>query len=312
MISPAPYSKDYEITDAMFGAFRSAGGAKLFWLLTAYLTIALSIVFLLTVPPTVSAYGRFIVASMEGATDIIISEAIKATIWALLMTVLSLAANAVVRAAYYRAYFFGVDDGVFPIRFGPDEGRQIMAILGFYGLVYILAISVGILIGVFLGDTSAGFATFMAFLLMIVLMGLIYWIMVILSPAGALTALRGRTHIMASRHVSKGRRWAIFGSVLVAGLIGYVAYYITSTIGFMAGLSGLMSSELFSALMAEDTVQMIDLFQDAMSQSGFKAGVALAIILMSAGIAFYYMMIAGPQAFFTRQWAESSGMDLKD
>ncbi|GLQ20244.1 hypothetical protein GCM10007854_11990 [Algimonas porphyrae] len=312
-IEPTPYTRDYEITDAMFGAFRSPGGAKLFWILTAYLTIALTIIYLLLLPPMAASYGRMILSSMDSSTGAMMSELGKVMMFVFVLIVLSFSANAIVRAAFYRAYFFGVDDGLFPFRFGRDEVQQALAILGFYALVYVVAIAGGIIIGlvfgfagVMMGESAFGFAIFLGFIFMIALMVVIYWFMVVISPAGALTALRGNTHVLAARHVSKGRRGAIFGSIFVAGLIGYIAYYALSTAGFLSGLSGLMSAELFSAILAEDSQEVVDLVQQAVNSPGFKAGLAVALFLMSAGMAFFYMIIAGPQAYFTKQWADAA------
>lgn len=315
-ISPAPYSKDYEITDAMFGAFRSPGGAAFFWKLTALLTGVYTVIFLLLLPPLVKSYGRMILASLENDTGVALSESLLILPLVLLLVVATICANATIRAAFYRSYFFNAPTTGFPLEFGQDEIRQILSSLGFYGIIIGLSIVVGFVIGfvtgflaVLVGESAAVLIGFLMFILTLALIIILYWAMLRLCPAGALSALRGTTHVLAARHVSKGRAWALLGSILVAGLIGYVVYYILSTIGILAGLSGLITPDMFSALSAGDSDTLVETAHAAMEQAGFKVGVVIAIIAMSSGAAFYQMMLVGPQAYFTWQWAEAS--DLK-
>lgn len=316
-LSPTPYSKDYEITDAMFGAFRSPGGAKFFWKLTALLTVAYAVPFLIFLPLLSKSYGRLIVASMENEAGVVMRESLLIVPLALLLGVVAIAANACIRAAFYRTYFFGAPRDGFPLQFGQDEVRQLLAVLGFYGVIMILSFGFGVVftalivfLGVIMGESAVFLAGLLVFLMIIGFVVLTYWVMLRLCPAGALTALRGTTHVLAARYVSKGRAWALLGSILVAGLIGYVVYYVGSMVGMMAGLSGFLSPDMMSALSANDSDLIIEIARDVVTQPGFKVGVVIGLLAMAAGAAFYQMMLVGPQAFFTRQWAEAGAETL--
>jgi hypothetical protein len=318
-LEPTPYSKDYEITDAMFGAFRTPGGMPFFWKLFGWLTLAYAILYVVSLPLVFKSYVSLIMNVVEMGdnptstqTQAMLSSLAMIFPAILLMSLLGFATMAVSRAAFFRGYFFGETDGLFPYRFGGDEVRQGLSILGYWGVYllaylipYILFTLIIIVFVAILGESAAIFAAILMFFGVIALMVFLVWIMVTISPAGALTALRGRTHVLAARHVSRNRFWALFGSMLVAGLIGYVVAYIFIALGFAVGLAGFFNGDMMSAFLAEDfelVKQNAVVFSET---SRFKIGVFFAIVMSSAGSAFYSLLIAGPQAFFTRQWAES-------
>lgn len=321
-IEPTPYSKDYEITDAMFGAFRTSGGMAFFWKLTVWAALFYTALFIALVPPLVRAYGNMVmVVSLDSeaeATAQIIGTVFSVLIMALLIAIGAFLVQAVVRAAFYRGYFDGDVGGVFPFRFGADEVRQALAIMGYYAIVtiFIFLITVGLafavaLIAALASDSGGPIAVILLIIGYIAMMVGCIWIMTIYAPAGALTAWRGKTHVLAARYVTHGRFWAIFGSVLVAGLVGYVAYTVLASIGMMVGLAALFNAEILGALIGDTPEDVIPAMIEHTKAPGFMVGVIFAALLTALGSAIYMVMIAGPQAFFTYQWAEAAD-DLAD
>ncbi|GLQ23119.1 hypothetical protein GCM10007853_09930 [Algimonas ampicilliniresistens] len=316
-IEPTPYSKDYEITDAMFGAFRTSGGMVFFWKLTVWAALFYTALFIALVPPLVRAYGDMImVVSLDSeaeATAQIIGTVFNVLIMALLFAIGAFLVQAVVRAAFYRGYFDGDVGGIFPFQFGADEVRQALAIMGYYAIVTIfislatvaLALIVA-LIAALGGDSGGPIAAILFIIGYVAIMVGYIWIMTIYAPAGALTAWRGKTHVLAARYVTHGRFWAIFGSVLVAGLVGYVAYTVLASIGMMVGLAGLFNAEILGAFIGDTPEDVIPALIEQTKAPGFMVGVIFAALLTALGSAIYMVMIAGPQAFFTYQWAEAA------
>ncbi|MEL6688599.1 MAG: hypothetical protein AAFP97_13415 [Pseudomonadota bacterium] len=111
---------------------------------------------------------------------------------------------------------------------------------------------------------------------------------------------------MAARTVSRNRFWALFGSILVAGFIGYVVTYAASTTGMLIAFSGLAMTDLFTILSGLDPEATLEALDRATETVSFRFATIIAIILVSAGYSFYSLILAGPQPFFTRQWAEAS------
>ncbi|MGB6230986.1 MAG: hypothetical protein WBF53_12775 [Litorimonas sp.] len=323
-VQPTPYHKDYEITDAMFGAFRSPGGMPFFWKLLGWGTLLFFVFNFLTVPFMISTYTDFLVAAVEVENSPEDAMALMGSMGrflglVLLWSVAYFAVTALIRAAFYRGYFFGETQATFPFRLGRDELQQFLAGLGYWALFYLfmflstLALIVVVVVMTLLAALlpgEPGTALAMIGILMLVLLyGLMVavwiWFGVKFVCAGALTALRGTTHVMAARHVSKNRFWALFGSLLVAAIIGYAATNVAFYAAIGIGVSGFGASDLFNLMTGTDLEASLEAIQAATQSTSFKLTTLLALLVASAGYAFYSILLAGPQAFFTRQWAEA-------
>ena len=120
-LRPSPYSRDYEITDAMFGAFRSPGGMPFFWKLFAWGTGLFSVFGFLLFPPAIVSYVDLIRTSVEIETspedlgNLGVSFGRFALIWtAYLLGYVVIVA--LIRAAFFRGYFFGETEDQIPIQ----------------------------------------------------------------------------------------------------------------------------------------------------------------------------------------------------
>ena len=314
-----PYNKDYEITDAMFGAFRSPGGAKLFFKLLGWTTLLLTVLYFVAFPSIVRGYVDILAGlsafdpanpdTVDGFDEVMSTAFLGMLPSLILLMVGSIAVIALVRAAFYRAYFHGETTGRFPFRIGADEGRQFLSQLGYWSLYLLgyviftaLIIAMSALAAVTLGSGAAAIAV--GLFVALIYIGLIVysvWFLVKFAPAGALTGLRRKTHVFAARHVSRNRFWALFGALLVAFVIGYVASYIISLIGAEVAMPGLMDG---SVLTDEDPASALQALLADSATPGFKIRAAFGILMLCAGTAFYMLMLLGPSAFFVRQWDE--------
>ncbi|WP_298917523.1 hypothetical protein [uncultured Algimonas sp.] len=317
-IVPAPYSTDYEITDAMFGAFRAPGGMRLFWILAGWGTLFLTITSLPLIPSMIGSYVELIVATANLETDADAASAVFGTMgrffaYFTLWFIVYVGVVALVRAAFFRNYFFSDPVNAFPIRFGGDEGRQALAILGFSAALmfayFIALIICGMVFGAFVAAAGGESVVLFAFGMMLtygLIMWVSAWIGLRLYAAGALTALRRRIHVFAARHVSRNRFWAMFGSILVAGLIGNVVSYTTFSIGMLMAFSELGLADIFALLSSADSAASLAAIERASETAGFRITSIVAIVLTSFGYMVFTLMLAGPQAFFTKQWAEAA------
>lgn len=316
-LEPTPYSKDYEITDAMFAAFRTSGGMPFFWKLLGWGTLLFTVIGLLIIKPMLGSYVDIIRISVMVETDPDQAAQMFGVLgqffFVMMLFIIGYAlVVAFIRGAFFRAYFFDDLGGTTPLKFGADEIRQFLVYLGYYTviMVFIILLTLAVMIPSSIitvvsgGDSMTVMVITLVVLYITMIAGYI-WIGVRLSCASALTALNGRTHVFAARYVSKNRFWALFGSILVAGLIGYVVSYIGSTFGMQLAFPNMNFAEymtMVSGLDPEATVQTVERLAETAT---FNIMSVLAIILLSAGYSFYILMLSGPQAFFTRQWADS-------
>ncbi|MEM7729301.1 MAG: hypothetical protein AAF311_08500 [Pseudomonadota bacterium] len=316
-LTPAPYSKDYEITEAMFGAFRSGGGMRFFLILWAWATALFFILTILVLPVMGPAYMELMLLSAEATANPGDAERISGILVRVFLAVglLSLgyfAVMSLVRAAFFRGYFNGEYGGNAPLRLGRGELNQFLAMLGYYGLYLLVTLGTVVVLGlaICLGTLAPGGAA-MVFAVLLGVVGYIgmfvamIWFLVRFLPAGALTALRGKPHVLAASHVSRNRFWALFGAMLVAGLIAYVVTYTLMTIAMMLAFAELTGGDLAALMTGLDpdaTQAALETMRDA---SLFSPLSLLAVLLVSAGYGFYVLLIAGPPAFFTRQWSDA-------
>ncbi|GHA82789.1 hypothetical protein GCM10009069_02490 [Algimonas arctica] len=323
-LEPTPYSKDYEITDAMFGAFRSPGGMPFFWKLLGWGTLLFTVMGLLLIKPMLESYVDIIRIGIMVETDPDQAARMFGVIGQFFFQIILFLFGytlgvALIRAAFFRAYYYDDFGGTIPFKLGADEVRQFLAYLGFYAviMVFILLLTLAVMIpSSIIAAVSSGESVAVMVLIMIVLYiamiaGYI-WIGVRLSCASALTAFNGRTHVLAARYVSKNRFWALFGSILVAGIMGYVASNIGTTLGMQLAFPDLSFAEyikLSSGLDSESTLETLERLSESAS---FNVMSVLAIILISVGYSFYNLLLSGPQAYFTRQWAESGAAAYED
>lgn len=326
---PTPYSKDYEITDAMFGAFRTAGGPAFFWKLLGWETLFYFALYLLLFVPIGRTYMGFFASFIEAQeSGAVMSEAemfdsmgsillIYPLIF--LLTIASLVLHGILRTTFYRGYFTGETGGAFPFKFGDDEVRQILSVLGYYGLFFLVYFGFILIIGIVfstmgaaLGESAPGLMVLFGFLSVIPFCVGFIWVAVTFSPAGALTFMRGTTHILAARHVSKNRFWALLGSLLVAWLIGYVVYTAVYTVGMFSMLASFFDGAFIEAVETEDPAQIMNALSALVSGTGFKISFFIALLLSSMGQAFYLLIIAGPTAYFTQQWAEAGAVECEE
>lgn len=327
-IQARPYSKDYEITDAMFGAFRAPGGARFFWKLFLWTTLLMTAISLVALPPIVTAYtdlfGNLMTADPEdpAAAEVALGGIGRIYAWFGVFFLGYILIASIARAAFFRHYFFGTDDGVFPFRFGGDELRQIAAQLG-YWLIYLLATIIGsfvmaIVIGVVAGVAVVGGDSVVAAVIAgaiavvgyLAFLAFLIWVSIRLLPASALTALRRKVHVFAARKVSANRFWALFGSLLVAGIIAYVVAYAGYILAGVVGFSSIASSGVLEGLTEGSASEGLDALSGLTQSSGFRLFALFAILIVSLGQSFFVLLLAGPPAFFTRQWHESDPTDV--
>ncbi len=208
-------------------------------------------------------------------------------------------------SAFYRKYLLGAEPARIPIRLDSHTFRNMLVQLGFYalyGLVYIIGVFAIAIVG---GILTAVFAPLGVIIIVVGVIAIFIALIaypIMFAPAAALSALNGKTHLMATRKVTKHRFWSLFGAFLVTYIGGYIAYYIVYTIvvimvtgdpNFMMAMSGLGSENprvLFEATAARFSNPFM-----------MVAGV-LGMLAVSIAWSAWMLWIAGVSAYAVRWW----------
>ncbi|MEL6688600.1 MAG: hypothetical protein AAFP97_13420 [Pseudomonadota bacterium] len=185
----------------MFGAFRSPGGIPFFWRLFLCVTVLFSVFGFLVFPPAIGSYVDFVRTAILVEDD----PSNMGLFWGafgkfgLIWTAFILGyvvVEALLRAAFFRGYFFGETEAQIPIQFGEDELRQGFAILGFIGLIFAASIAAIIALIILMvitfaifGENAIGLTLLLVVVFYIGFFALFIWVGIRFCCAGALTAL---------------------------------------------------------------------------------------------------------------------------
>lgn len=297
-------------TDAAFEGFRIAREKPLaivIWAVVAMAIAAITAVALvLTVGPDMA---ELTAASQAGSSD---PEAVMALmpkflkLYAVILP-LGLLGLALFTCAVYRTVLRPDDRGLGYLKLSGDELRMVLLfiILGLLGFLALMGASavIGVLAGV-LGAAAPGASAAVFVLGLIAFVMTILWIGVRLSLAGPMTFTEGRLVVFGSWKVTRGRFWFLFGTYLLAfvmglivsllGLVIYLAVASAATGGFAAASQALTQPDM-SSLEAYFTPAMI-------------------IYLLFSGVlsALYYAIAYAPAAVVWRDLRDGQGASVFD
>jgi|GEM_PF-1346350 len=208
-------------------------------------------------------------------------------------------------SALYRKYLLGAEPARIPIRLNIHTGRNLLAQIGFYALymaVYVLGLLAIILLAGVLGMM---FAPLMA---IIPLFG-VFFLMVLLivypirfAPAAALTALDGKTHVLAAKYVTKHRFWSLFGVYLVVYIGGYIGYYVVGLIGMLLVSGNPDFLTAMSGFGGENPRPIIEATIERFSNPLYMVLGIAAMTMMAAALSAWILWIAGVSAYAVRWW----------
>jgi len=214
---------------------------------------------------------------------------------ALILTLLTWLVLASAETAFHKNMLRGTDEGVFPLRFGKDELRVMIAQLCVSLTITGIYIGGGFVLSVwgYIAATSQAFGVVMGLLM---IPAVIYWlfkmvqVMVRLAPAAAMSVRDEKQRVFEGWHAVKGRTWPVFGSFIIVYIIGYILTQIVVWIGLLAAFGNNDLMNLFMGMIPDDPETLF-------SELGEMVKTKRVMIPLVVSVFLYTIIMIGCQIF---------------
>ncbi len=317
-IEPRKPTTPFDFGQAAGAWFNTSGGKDYALRLWVWHSAATLIVLMICFPLFLPHYGELVEASWlinqqtlsggepsEAESLALFSVFAKMALPTLLFFVGFMITTSMGESALYRKYLLGAEPARIPIRLDKHTGRNMLAQIGFY-LLYILVYFLGILavaiIGGFFGLVFPPLGAIVAILGFLFLLLLMIAYPIRFAPAAALTALDEKTHVLATKNVTKHRFWSLFGVYLVVYIGGYIGYYIVSLIAMLLVSGNPDFLTAASGFGGENPRPIIEATFARFSNPLFMILGIAGMTMMAAALSAWILWIAGVSAYAVRWW----------
>lgn len=200
---------------------------------------------------------------------------------------LSLVVAAIFVNAVYRPILKPEEKGLFFLKIGGDEWRQVLLLLAYIGLAILAEIALVICsivitattVGVLHAQKGGGWAALLAVVLVIAMVCLVIWVVVRLSLGMPMTFAQKRVRVFGSWTVTRGKFWSLLGAYLLAWIFGVLVAILgwivsiaaaAAITGDWTGISGMMNPR---AMMLSGQIELLSRL--------FTVGVIVQVVLSS-------------------------------
>jgi len=314
------YSERYDTQESLITPWKLPGGRSFLIRVLLWGTALILLSYFFFGRGIISAYMDFIrdaaaFESIDADSEAIESLQVFSSLGKLLgslflVSVFTWALNVSIETAMHKNIFFGVNKGLFPLRFGRDEGRVMLtqfviflSAIGLYigGLILMIIISA---IGAALGSAAAilfGILSFFVFLAVLVFM---IMMLTRLAPAAAYGIKHGRLVIFDMWKKTKGYGWNIFGSYLIVGVCGYVVLMIVMYSGVFIVFGDMAISGLFVGDVPDDPDAIFSAISETFNKPAVKVSLGLFMIIYIAVQLLYALHLWGAGNYAARYISE--------
>lgn len=325
-IKPRKPQTAFDFGIAITMPFRSDEGRSFLFRLAGWMTVLLTLVYIGSFILIAPQYGDFLEYSWQnmqstlggGAApdpqlmlDLMVDMAPGYLLMMLGMWVILAAGE----SAMHRKFLRSEGLGKFPLRFGGDELRTMLAQLGVWVMVF-LVYMLGGLVLVLLGGVIAFAIPVLGMVILgiggLALLCLLVFVPVRLAPAAALSVSRRKAHLLAANKVTKHRFWWLFLAYLVVAVGGYIAIYAIAALltGIAAGDFGFIMA--LSGLGSENPRIAFDAAADRFSNPVFLVVGILCMAAYAFVFCIWYLCLAGIGTYAVNWWLAEDPMTQFD
>jgi len=320
------FEHKFDVGEAIGTPWNLPGGRNFLTRIVLWGTGIILVVYALFGRGFLASYGDFILKASEieqagnQADPAAVAEMLSG-MWAMMgsMLILGLFAWLVmvsIEAAMHKNLFRGTDHGVFPLRFGKDELRVLLAQFVIFIIVMIFYI-VGVFLLTFLFVGAAGLASsngalgtvlgIAAFISFIVFVFFLVRIMISWAPAAALSVRDNQQRLFEGWEITNGRSWPLFGTYLVTFLIGYIVIYAIMIVG---GFIAFGNMDFLSLMMStsDDPAALMTQMTEAIQSPRVMLPLVIFTIAYTFATLLWYIQIWGVGAYMARLDAKEKGL----
>ena len=315
----------FDVGEAIGTPWSLPGGRNFLARIILWGTGIILVVYALFGKKFISSYADFIIMASEleragNQADPTAAMEMMSGAWALMGSVFLIALLAwvvmiTIETAMHKNLFYGTDHGVFPLRFGKDELRVLLAQLVIFiigtvvylaGLFLLSLLVVGIVAS---AQSSGGLAAvmgiavffgFIAYLAFLIIM-MIRW-----APAASMSVRDNKQRLFEGRGITKGRSWPLFGTYLVTFLIGYIGIYAIMIIGGVIAFGNMDFLSLFMST-SDDPAAIMAEMGEAIKTPRVMVPLVIFTILYALATVLWYVHVWGIGAYMTKLDAKETG-----
>lgn len=320
---PAP-TISFDVGAAITQPFKLPGGRNFLIRLVLWSTALLLLVYFIFGRQFIGAYIEMFqnMAALEGTNSedpAAVMEAMGPMMsimgTAFLLWIFSWALMISTETAMHKNIFRGTDHGVFPLRFGRDELRVLLAQF-VVGLISYGVMMVGYFVFAILavlaaagaqggGAAVGGIAALFAFFAFIAMMGGALLAVIKLGPAAALSVRDGDIRTIEGWKATYKRFWPMLGSYLIVGVAGYIAMIILMTLMMFLIFAGISD---VSGLQDLSDDQALAAFLEAMKKPGVIIPLVIGLMLYVAFTILWYLCFWGIPNYAAQLDAQERGL----
>ena len=320
------FTHKFDIGDAMATPWNMPGGKNFLMRIVLWGTALMLLSYAIFGRKFISAYADFLIASteMQNAGADAMGEATKEMMSQMgglfasmaLMSLFTWMVMISVETAMHKNVFRGTDHGAFPLRFGRDEVRVLLAQLVVFVIVFIVYMLFAFLL-VFLVVVMAGMAGgsgavgalvgIIAFVAVIAFFVLLVRLMQGWGPAAAMSVRDDKQRIFDGWPLVQGRNWPVFGTFLVVGLLGYILIYVIMIIGMFAAFGNMDFLTAMSGL-DSDPEALFATMGEAVKTPRVMIPLVLFTILYMLAAMLWYLHIWGISNYIVQLDSKEKGL----
>lgn len=234
----------FDFGGAVTQPFRSQDGRKFVMRLVLWMTILLTLLYLITMPFILPHYGQLLEhnwQSMQAVTnggappdstimfDILAKFGPGYAFWMVGMWLIMVSGE----TAMHRKLLTGEESEKRPMRLGKQELRVLLMQICVWGLwlaAYTLGVILVFALGLLVGALSSVLAAIIIVISAVGVLIFMCWVPVRLAPAAALTIDQDKRHFWAAKNITKHRFCNLFVAYLAVGVLGYAVIYVVMAI----------------------------------------------------------------------------------